>query len=245
MTRPPQGPGVQALVIDANQPPTGDNVKEAKLDLLARAYPQVVAGTPAELRLRRGHRHASTSPYSTTGPGGERLRAERRRHPRPPRIHARTRPRSSSPPTPLPGRLRGGRRRRGHRLADREPRVLRVAGLSRADKRVDAVRSHGPARASTDGARLAWSRARSRTRLRLQVTPRRAGRRAHLLRGRCEPAGHHGEGREGPARPRATDGPTARQGGHLPLLREAGRYKVTAIKLGFKPAMRAISVGRG
>jgi endoglycosylceramidase len=36
----------QALVIDPNKPPTGDNVKADKLKVLARPYPQAVAGTP-------------------------------------------------------------------------------------------------------------------------------------------------------------------------------------------------------
>jgi len=35
----------QALVIDPNKPPTGDNVKADKLKVLARPYPQAVAGT--------------------------------------------------------------------------------------------------------------------------------------------------------------------------------------------------------
>jgi endoglycosylceramidase len=64
------GPGVQALVIDANQPPTGANVKAEKLDLLSRPYPQVVAGTP----LTFGYDEQSgvfDLAYSTTGPGGE------------------------------------------------------------------------------------------------------------------------------------------------------------------------------
>jgi len=40
------GPGVQSVVIDPSKPPRGDNVKWAKLRLLARPYPQAVAGTP-------------------------------------------------------------------------------------------------------------------------------------------------------------------------------------------------------
>jgi endoglycosylceramidase len=41
------GPGAkQAIVLDPAKPPTGDNLKPAKLELLSRAYPQVVAGTP-------------------------------------------------------------------------------------------------------------------------------------------------------------------------------------------------------
>lgn len=40
------GPGVQAVVGDAAQPPTGANVNEEKLSVSSRPYPQAVAGTP-------------------------------------------------------------------------------------------------------------------------------------------------------------------------------------------------------
>jgi endoglycosylceramidase len=40
------GPGVQALVIDARNPPRGANVNRAKLLTLARPYPRAVAGRP-------------------------------------------------------------------------------------------------------------------------------------------------------------------------------------------------------
>jgi hypothetical protein len=41
------GPGdTQAIVLDPAKPPTGSNIKAAKLDLLSRPYPQAVAGTP-------------------------------------------------------------------------------------------------------------------------------------------------------------------------------------------------------
>ena len=33
-------------MIDPNKPPSGANVKQAKLDVLSEPYPQVVAGTP-------------------------------------------------------------------------------------------------------------------------------------------------------------------------------------------------------
>jgi endoglycosylceramidase len=63
------GPGVQALVIDANKPPTGDNVKAAKLDVLARPYPQLVSGTPESYGFDQPSKRFSLT-YSTTGPGG-------------------------------------------------------------------------------------------------------------------------------------------------------------------------------
>jgi endoglycosylceramidase len=40
------GPGIQALVGDAAQPPTGTNVNDQKLLVSSRPYPQAVAGTP-------------------------------------------------------------------------------------------------------------------------------------------------------------------------------------------------------
>jgi endoglycosylceramidase len=64
------GPGVQAVVIDAHQPPTGSNVKEAKLDVLARAYPRTVAGTPQNYDFNEETRRFELS-LSTTGPGGQ------------------------------------------------------------------------------------------------------------------------------------------------------------------------------
>ncbi|HEU4361208.1 MAG TPA: cellulase family glycosylhydrolase [Mycobacterium sp.] len=39
-------PNGQALVLDPNQPPVGDNVDTAKLAVLAEPYPQAVSGTP-------------------------------------------------------------------------------------------------------------------------------------------------------------------------------------------------------
>jgi endoglycosylceramidase len=42
-----QGPGeTQAIVKDPAKPPVGDNLKSAKLDVLVRPYPQLIAGTP-------------------------------------------------------------------------------------------------------------------------------------------------------------------------------------------------------
>jgi endoglycosylceramidase len=64
------GSGTQAIVIDPNQPPTGSNVKQAKLDVLAEPYPQVVAGTPSGYAFDQatGRFHLA---YSTKGPGGK------------------------------------------------------------------------------------------------------------------------------------------------------------------------------
>ena len=64
-----QGSGVQGVVIDPSQPPTGSNLKQAKLDVLSEPYPQVIAGTPSGY----GFDPATSSfhlSYSTKGPGG-------------------------------------------------------------------------------------------------------------------------------------------------------------------------------
>jgi endoglycosylceramidase len=64
------GTGTQAIVIDPNQPPTGANVKQAKLDVLAEPYPQVVAGTPTSFGFDSATRAFSLA-YSTNGPTGK------------------------------------------------------------------------------------------------------------------------------------------------------------------------------
>jgi endoglycosylceramidase len=47
-------PDGQALVLDANRSPTGDNVVRDKLKTLAEPYPQVVAGTPRSWSFQQG-----------------------------------------------------------------------------------------------------------------------------------------------------------------------------------------------
>jgi endoglycosylceramidase len=63
------GPGVQSIVVDPAQPPAGSNVKEAKLDVLVRPYPQVVAGTPERFDFDEPSRRFELV-YLTRGPGG-------------------------------------------------------------------------------------------------------------------------------------------------------------------------------
>jgi endoglycosylceramidase len=65
------GPGVQSLVVDPSKPPRGDNVKRAKLRLLARPYPQAVAGTPRSFSFDPETR-AFELAYSTASPDGGR-----------------------------------------------------------------------------------------------------------------------------------------------------------------------------
>jgi endoglycosylceramidase len=72
------GTGAQAVVVDPAQPPTGANVKQAKLDVLAEPYPQVVAGTPAGYAFDEATR-TLTLAYSTKGPTGKNF-ARRPKH---------------------------------------------------------------------------------------------------------------------------------------------------------------------
>jgi len=62
----------QSLVIDPSKPPTGPNVKEAKLAILARPYPQVVAGTPESWSFDPASSMFKLH-YRTRKPGGGRF----------------------------------------------------------------------------------------------------------------------------------------------------------------------------
>jgi endoglycosylceramidase len=64
-----QGPTQQAIVNDAFLPPTGDNVRQVKLEVLSRPYPQAVAGTPTAYGFDPASDVFNLS-YSTTGPDG-------------------------------------------------------------------------------------------------------------------------------------------------------------------------------
>jgi hypothetical protein len=59
----------QALVLDPTKPPTGDNVKKEKLDVLARVHPEAVAGTPKRFGFDREERMFALD-YSTARAGG-------------------------------------------------------------------------------------------------------------------------------------------------------------------------------
>jgi endoglycosylceramidase len=73
------GSGTQAIVIDPNQAPSGANVKQAKLNVLAEPYPQVVAGTPRSFGFDATTSKFSLA-YSTKGPTGKNF-ARRPKHP--------------------------------------------------------------------------------------------------------------------------------------------------------------------
>ena len=101
------GTGVQAVVLDPSQPPEGANLRQDKLDVLSRAYPQVVAGTPDRLRLRPGD--AALRPLAEHGrPGRHLVRPASPRRPRP-GLDPRDRGLRAAPA--LPARLRAGRAR--------------------------------------------------------------------------------------------------------------------------------------
>jgi endoglycosylceramidase len=73
------GSGTQAVVIDPSQPPTGANVKQAKLDVLSEPYPQVVAGTPHSYGFDDATRTFELS-YSTKGPSGKNFARKQKKH---------------------------------------------------------------------------------------------------------------------------------------------------------------------
>jgi endoglycosylceramidase len=62
----------QALVDDASKPPSGDNVRQAKLEVLSRPYPQAIAGTPESYGFDPASDRFQLA-YATTGPDGRRF----------------------------------------------------------------------------------------------------------------------------------------------------------------------------
>jgi endoglycosylceramidase len=63
------GPGVQGVVLEADQPPSGSNLREAKLNILSRPYPQLVAGTPISYDFDPAA-NTFMLDYWNTGPAG-------------------------------------------------------------------------------------------------------------------------------------------------------------------------------
>ncbi len=68
-----QGASSQAIVNDAAQPPTGSNVREAKLAVLSRPYPQAVAGTPQSYSFDPASKRFRLTYSTARGGGGPRF----------------------------------------------------------------------------------------------------------------------------------------------------------------------------
>jgi endoglycosylceramidase len=64
----------EGLIRDLSRPPSGSNLKEAKLDVLARPYPRAVAGTPRFFSFHRDS-GAFELAYSTRAPDGQAVAA--------------------------------------------------------------------------------------------------------------------------------------------------------------------------
>lgn len=58
-----------SLILDLDQPPSPANIKQPAMDVLARPYPQVVAGTPTSWSFEPGSKTFKLA-YSTAGPKG-------------------------------------------------------------------------------------------------------------------------------------------------------------------------------
>jgi endoglycosylceramidase len=68
------GPGdTQAVVLDPSKPPTGSNIKAAKLALLSRPYPQTIAGTPESFGFDPASRRFDLRFRTERAGGGRRL----------------------------------------------------------------------------------------------------------------------------------------------------------------------------
>jgi endoglycosylceramidase len=111
------GSGVQAVVIDPSRPPTGENVKQQKLDLLSQPYPQVVAGTPQAFHFDESTRELQVS-YSTRAPSGRTFTAKRVKRKRPGHKHG-SHPRAA------------GKRKRKRALISRSPKTIVFIGADR------------------------------------------------------------------------------------------------------------------
>jgi endoglycosylceramidase len=66
------GTGMQGVVEDASKPPTGANVKQAKLAVLSRPYPQLTAGTPRSYQFDPGTERFHFT-YATKAPSGRKF----------------------------------------------------------------------------------------------------------------------------------------------------------------------------
>jgi endoglycosylceramidase len=65
-------PRTKSIIIDPLLPPTPDNVRQDKLDVLARPFPRLIAGTPESWSFDEATRTFDLT-YSTTAVNGRRL----------------------------------------------------------------------------------------------------------------------------------------------------------------------------
>lgn len=230
------GTGVQGVVLDANQPPQGGNLREDKLDVLSRVYPQVVAGTPIAYDFEQQTRRFSLS-LSTTGPAGSSFA---------PRTGGSVVPASTPttevfiPPRHFPGAyeldVEGG----GIASPPRA-RVARIAACPGRERVSVAVRP--PGTGVVEGPDCVVAKAK-RQRLRLKLRPRSVpgGERTCFRATVRTAAGAPLRGakvRLGGARKRTGARGRARL---CESFDRAGRRRATASKLGFKPVRGAIRV---
>jgi endoglycosylceramidase len=241
------GTGVQGVVFDADQPPSGSNVKEAKLAVLSRAYPQVVAGTPLGYDFDEQARTFDLA-LSTVAPNGASMA------PAPGAVPA-GQAEALAPqviPASTPATEVFVPRRHypngyevdvdGGGIASAPgATLLRVAACAGRERVTVTVRP--PGQGGVDGPDCLVEGAQ-RPRLKLRLRPRRtqAGRRSCFKATVRTPTGGRVKGatvRIGRARAK-----TSRRG-RAKLCRsfaKPGRYRATAKKLGFKPARRKIRV---
>jgi endoglycosylceramidase len=117
------GGGVQSVVTDPREPPRADNVNRGKLKVTARPYPRLVSGTPTGWSFDQATRRFELN-YSTTTPGGRRLRRRAVTEVFVPRIHYRNGYRVK-----LTGARRVSRRNAKVLKLKRRPRAQQVSVL--------------------------------------------------------------------------------------------------------------------
>ena len=223
----------QAVVIDPRRSPSGDNLKSDKLEVLSRAYPQAIAGTPIRYDFDRGRRSFELE-YSTARVGGGTLSpyadtqifVPRRHFPGYDVVTQGGEPSSATNAEELTVRNCPGRPRVKVTLVRGSGRVFadcRAPRVNRAGRRLFRIRLKATPRRTV---------ARRRVRFRFRATIR--------LRRRVMPV----------KRARLRFGPRARRTnarGRVTLrrrLRRPGRYRARATKRGLAPGRATIRVRR-
>jgi hypothetical protein len=219
--------GTQSVVIDITKPPTGRNVKTAKLARLSRAYPQAIAGQPSSFDFDRASRRFDLD-YRTRRAGGGSFRFRADTQVFVPRRHY---------PRGYDVRVLGG-----EALSRPGSQLLRIRTCTgRGRVRVTVTPGRGRFRADCRAPRTPPSRIRLRvrprrlaagvlTRIRFRATVRR-GRRS-VRRALIRFAGRRVRtDRRGRASMRVR-------------LRRPGRYRVRVSKAGYRPGRATVRVRR-